>query len=147
MRHDVCADTWLNGGVLMSDDKTLRNMYRMLANGGPSLIVDDLLQRTATVVALRRRLARQFAIPAAVAAAAILLALGGPRIKGPSRGKVAPPLVSSLGCEGASPRIYPTSSARTDLEQQGNSSAFMPIGAEADFAPASLGCNQQREIP
>ena len=131
----------------MSDDKTLRNMYRMLANGGPSLIVDDVLQRTATVVALRRRLARQFAIPAAVAAAAILLALGGPRIKGLSRGKVAPPLVSSLGCEGASPRIYPTSSAPTDLERQGNSSAFMPIGAEADFAPASLGCNQQREIP
>jgi len=26
-------------------------------------------------------------------------------------------------------------SARTDLEQPGNSSAFMPIGAEADFAP------------
>jgi hypothetical protein len=131
----------------MSGDNTLRNIYRMLATGGPSRTVDDALQRTATVVALRRRLARQFAIPAAVAAAAILLTLGGPLIKGLPRSKVAPPLVSSLGCEGASPRIYPTSSARTDLEQQGNSSAFMPIGAEADFAPASFGCNQQREIP
>jgi hypothetical protein len=131
----------------MSDDKTLRNMYRMLANGGPSLTVDDALQRAATVVALRRRLARQFAIPAALAAAAILLMLGGPLIRGLPRSKAAPPLVSSLGCEGASPRIYPTSSAPTDLEQQGNSSAFMPIGAGADFAPASFGCNQQREIP
>ena len=131
----------------MSDDKTLRNMYRVLANGGPSLTVDDALQRTATVVALRRRLARQFAIPAAVAAAAILFMLGGPLIRGLPRSNVALPVVSNLGCEGASPRIYPTSSARTDLEKQGNSSAFMPIGAEADFAPASLGCNQQREIP
>ena len=131
----------------MSDDKTLHNMYRMLANGGPSRTVDDALRRTATAVALRRRFARQFAIPAAVAAAAILLTIGGPLIKGLLRSQVAPPLASNLGCEGASPRIYPTLSARTDLEQQGNSSAFMPIGAAADSALASFGCNQQREIP
>jgi hypothetical protein len=131
----------------MSGDKTLRNLYRMIATGGPSRTVDDALHRAARVVALRRRLARQFAIPAAVAAAAILLTIGGPLIKGVVRSKLPSPLVSHLGCEGASPRIYPTSSARTDLEQQGNSSAFMPIGAEADFAPASFGCNQQREIP
>jgi hypothetical protein len=131
----------------MSGDKTLRNLYRMLATGGPSRTVDDALHRAARVVALRRRLARQFAIPAAVAAAAILFMLGGPLIRGLPRSNVALPVVSNLGCEGASPRIYPTSSARTDLEKQGNSSAFMPTGAEADFAPASFGCNQQREIP
>ena len=131
----------------MSDDRTLRDIYRMLATGAPSLAVDDALQRTATVVARRRRLTRQFAIPAAAAAAAILLTIGGPLIKGLVRSKVPPPLVSRLGCEGASPRIYPASSAGIDLEQQGNSAAFMPIGAEADFAMASFGCNQQREIP
>lgn len=131
----------------MSDDKTLRNIYRMLATGGPSRTVDDALQRTAAVIARRRRLARQFGIPAAVAATVILLTLGGPLFKGLLRSEVSRPLVLSPGCEGATPRIYPTSSARTDLEQQGNSSAFMPMGADADFALTSLRCNQQRENP
>jgi hypothetical protein len=130
----------------MSDDKTLRDIYRLLATGGPSRTVDDALQRTAAVIARRRRFARQFGIPAAVAATAILLALGGPLIKGLLGGEVSTPLVSSPGCEGATPRIYPTSSARTDLEQQGDSSAFMPIEAEPDSL-ASFRCNQQRENP
>jgi hypothetical protein len=147
MRHDGSAKAWPNGGIPMTDDKTLRNIYRMLATGGPPQTVDDAIQRTAAVIARRRRLARQFGIPAAVAATAILVTLGGPLIKSLLRSEVSPPLVSSPGCEGATPRIYPTSSARTDLEQQGNSSAFMPTGAEADVALASFGCDQQRENP
>jgi hypothetical protein len=131
----------------MNDDKTLRRMYRLLANGGPPRNVDDAIQRTATVVARRNKAVRQFAIPAAVAAAVILLTIGGPVIKGLLRKDGAPPLALSVGCEGASPRIYPTLSARADLEQQGSSSAFMPIGAGVDSEMAPFGCNQQLETP
>jgi hypothetical protein len=134
-------------GIPMSDDETLRNLYRMLATGGPSRTVDDTLQRTAAVIARRRRVARQFGIPAAVAATAIVLMLAGPRIEGLVHREVSPPTAARFGCEDATPRIYPTASARTDLEQQADSSAFMPDGAEADFAATSFRCNQQRETP
>jgi hypothetical protein len=147
MPHDGCAYVSPNGGIPMSDDKTLRDIYRILATGGPSPTLDDALQRAANVVARRRRITRQFAIPATVAAAAILLTLAGTLSKVLLPGRVASPLASALGCEEASPRIYPTLSSRTDLEEQGNSSAFTPNGAGADSALATFGCNQQRDNP
>jgi hypothetical protein len=147
MPHGVCVNVSPNGGFPMSDDKTLRDLYRLLATGGPSPTLDDALQRAATAVARRRRITRQFAIPATVAAGAILLTLGGTLTKVLLPSRVAPPLASALGCEEASPRIYPTLSARTDFEEQGTSSAFTRNGAGADSALATFGCSQQRENP
>jgi len=129
----------------MSDDKTLCKVYRLHARGGPPRTVDDALQRTATTVALRRRLVRQFAIPAGLVAAAMTFMLGESLIKDVIRNKAPLPSASVLGCEEASPRIYPTTSAQTYFEEQGNSAAFMPIGAKADLVPASAGCTPPRE--
>jgi hypothetical protein len=129
----------------MGDDKTLCNIYRSHVTGGPPRVVDDALLRTAAVVAFRRRLVRQFTIPAAIAAAAMTLILGRPLINGVIRSDVARPSASILGCEEATPRIYPSASVEADVGMQVNGVAFMPIGATTEPISESAGCTQQRE--
>ena len=129
----------------MSDDKTLSKIYRSHATGGPPRALDDALLRTAAVVALRRRRVRQFSIPAAVAAAALTLILGRSLIDDVIHRDGPQSSVSILGCEEATPRIYPSASVEPDSADRENGTAFMPIGVKTDSVPETAGCSQQRE--